>query len=57
MAIALDTVGGGDVVGTDADEFEVVIQVWEITILATDGVRRQVSVDMTNGTVMGNEQD
>jgi hypothetical protein len=57
MAIALEAVGGGQVVETDADEFEVVIQVWEITVVGPDGVRRQVSVDMTNGTVLGNEVD
>jgi hypothetical protein len=57
MAIALDAVGGGQVLETDADEFEVAIQVWEITVLAPDGMRRQVSVDMTTGNVMGNETD
>jgi hypothetical protein len=57
MSIALDEVGGGAVVETDADEFEIEIQVWEITVLAPDGVRREVSVDMTTGNVMGNEQD
>jgi ABC-type glycerol-3-phosphate transport system substrate-binding protein len=57
MSIALDAVGGGDVVDTDADEFEVEIQVWEITVVGPDGVRREVSVDMTSGNVMGNEPD
>jgi hypothetical protein len=57
MALALDAVGGGQVLETDVDEFEVVIQVWEVTVLAPDGVRRQVSIDMTNGTVMGNDSD
>jgi hypothetical protein len=57
MAIALDAVGGGQVLETDDDEFEVVVQVWEVTVLAPDGVRRQVSIDMTNGSVMGNEAD
>jgi hypothetical protein len=57
MTIAVDAVGGGQVLETDADEFEVAIQVWEITVLAPDGTRRQVSVDMTTGNVMGNETD
>jgi uncharacterized membrane protein YkoI len=57
VTIALDAVGGGQVVETDVDEFEVVIQVWEITVLAPDGVRRQVSIDMRDGSVVGNEAD
>ena len=57
VAIALDAVGGGQVLETDADEFEVVIQVWEVTVLGPDGVRRQVSIDMTNGSVLGNDRD
>ena len=57
VAIALDAVGGGQVLETDADEFEVVIQVWEVSILMPDGARRQVSIDMRDGTVMGNEAE
>ena len=57
VAIALDAVGGGQVLETDADEFDVVIQVWEVTVLAPDGTRRQVSIDMRDGRVMGNEAE
>ena len=57
MAIALETVGGGDVVETDIDEFDVVINVWEITVVTPDGVRRQVTVDMTNGSIVVTEVD
>jgi uncharacterized membrane protein YkoI len=57
MARALDAVGGGEVLETDADEFEIVVQVWEVTVLAPDGARRKVSIDMTNGNVLGNDWD
>ena len=57
VAIALDAVGGGQVLETDADEFDVVIQVWEVTVLAPDGTRHQVSIDMRDGSVVGNETD
>jgi uncharacterized membrane protein YkoI len=57
VAIALDAVGGGQVVGTDIDEFEIAIQVWEITVLAPDGLRREVSVDMRNGSIVGTDAD
>jgi hypothetical protein len=57
VAIALDTVGGGQVLETDADEFHLVIQVWEVTIVTPDGVRRQVSIDMRDGSVIGNEAE
>ena len=57
VTIALDAVGGGEAVETDVDEFEVVIQVWEVTVLAPDGTRHQVSIDMRDGSVVGNETD
>jgi uncharacterized membrane protein YkoI len=57
VAVALEAVGGGDVVETDAEEFDVVIQVWEVTVVTPDGVRHQVAVDMTNGSVVGKEVD
>ena len=57
VAIALDAVGGGDVVETDVDEFDVVINVWEITVVTPDGLRRQVTVDMRSGTIVENELD
>ncbi len=57
VTIALDAVGGGEVVETDVDEFDVVIQVWEVTVLAPDGTRHQVSIDMRDGSVVGNEAD
>ena len=57
VTIALDAVGGGQVVETDIDEFEIAIQVWEITVVGPDGVRRDVSVDMRNGSIVGNDAD
>jgi ABC-type glycerol-3-phosphate transport system substrate-binding protein len=57
MTIALDAVGGGEVQETDVDEFEVVIQVWEVTVVTPEGGRRQVSIDMRNGSIIGNEAD
>ena len=56
-ALALDAVGGGQVLDTDDEEFEIVIQVWEVTVLTPDGERRQVAIDMTNGSVMSNDRD
>lgn len=46
-----------DVVEIGADDFDVVIQVWEVSVVAADGVRREVTVDMANGTVVDNEVD
>ena len=57
VAIALEAVGGGEVVETDIDEFDVVINVWEITLVTPDGVRRQVTVDMGSGSIVANEVD
>jgi ABC-type glycerol-3-phosphate transport system substrate-binding protein len=57
VTIALDAVGGGEVQETDVDEFEVVIQVWEVSVVTPEGVRRQVSIDMRNGSIIGNEAD
>ena len=56
-SIALDEVGGGQVVETDIEDFEIVVQVWEITVVGSDGVRRKVTVDMTNGSVVSNQVD
>ena len=57
VTIALDAVGGGHVVETDVDEFDIPIQVWEVTVVTADGLRRQVSIDMRNGSILSNEAD
>jgi uncharacterized membrane protein YkoI len=57
VAIALDAVGGGEVLETDIDEFDVEINVWEITVVTPDGVRRTVTVDMGSGSIIANEVD
>jgi uncharacterized membrane protein YkoI len=57
VTIALDAVGGGNVVETGADDFDVTIQVWEVTVVTPDGVRRKVTVDMASGTIVDQEID
>jgi uncharacterized membrane protein YkoI len=57
ITIALDALGGGNVVQTGADDFDVTIQVWEITVMTPDGVRRKVTVDMASGTIVDQEID
>lgn len=56
-AIALGTVGGGQVLNTEVDDVEIKVQVWEVTVVAPDGLHRKVSIDMTNGGILGDEVD
>jgi hypothetical protein len=39
------------------DDFEPEVDVWEVTVVLPDRRRHQVSVDMTNGTVVDNRVD
>jgi hypothetical protein len=56
-AIALETVGSGQVLSTEVDDVEIKIQVWEVTVATADGLQRKVSVDMSNGSILGDEVD
>jgi hypothetical protein len=56
-AIALGTVGGGQVLNTEVDDVEIKVQVWEVTVATPDGLHRQVSIDMSNGSILGDEVD
>jgi hypothetical protein len=41
----------------DNDDFEAPVDVWEIRVVLPDGRRHQVSVDMSNGSVLDNRLD
>ncbi len=56
-AIALETVGGGQVLNTEVDDVEIKVQVWEVTVVTDGGLHRQISIDMTNGSILGDEVD
>ncbi len=44
-----------DGVDWDGDEdFEPPVDVWEVTVVSPDGLRRTVSVDLTGGSVLDN---
>ena len=55
--IALDTVGSGQVLNTEVDDMEIEVQVWEVTVVTAEGLHRKVTVDMTNGSILGDEVD
>jgi|SRR3712207_1924762 len=55
--VALQTVGGGQVLETSVDDIDDVVRVWEVKVLDSEGERREVSVDMATGAVLGNELD
>jgi hypothetical protein len=38
--------------GDGDDDFEAPVDVWEITVVSPDGLRRTVSVDLTGGKVL-----
>jgi uncharacterized membrane protein YkoI len=39
------------------DDFEAPVDVWEITVVSPDGLRRTVSVDLTGGKVLDSRVD
>jgi uncharacterized membrane protein YkoI len=73
QATALDVVGGGWILETkieerdddpdqdrddyDDDDFEAPVDVWEVTVVSSDGLRRTVSVDLTGGKVLDSRVD
>ena len=73
QATALDAVGGGWILETkieerdddpdeddddpEDDEFEPPVDVWEVTVVSPDGLRRTVSVDLTGGKVLDSRVD
>jgi uncharacterized membrane protein YkoI len=73
QATALAAVGGGWILETKIeerdddpdgdrdenadDDFEAPVDVWEVTIVSTDGLRRTVSVDLTGGKVLDSRVD
>ena len=72
QATALDAVGGGWILETKIeerdddpddhdddgdDDFDPPVDVWEITVVSTDGSRRTVSVDLTGGKVLDSRVD
>ena len=36
---------------------EIEVQVWEVTVVTAEGLHRKVTVDMTNGSILGDEVD
>src|SRR5688572_18358593 len=56
-SIALETVGSGQVLDTEVDDMEIEVQVWEVTVVTAEGLHRKVTVDMTNGSILGDEVD
>ena len=55
--IALEVVGGGQVVEASIEDVDDPVRVWEVTVLSATGERRQITVDVTSGSVLGNELD
>ena len=47
----------GDDPGERDDEFEAAVDVWEVTVVSPDGLRRTVSVDLTGGSVLDTRVD
>jgi hypothetical protein len=41
----------------DDDDFEADVDVWEVTVVGSDGLRRTVSVDLTGGSVLDSRVD
>ncbi len=39
------------------DDFEADVDVWEVTVVSPDGLRRTVSVDLTDGSVLDSRVD
>jgi len=39
------------------DDFEPAVDVWQVTVVSPDGLRRQVSVDLTGGSVLDSRVD
>ncbi len=56
-AIALETVGDGQVLNTEIDDVEIKVQVWEVTVVTAEGVHRKISIDLSNGSILGDEVD
>jgi hypothetical protein len=56
-SIALETVGSGQVLNTEVDDMEIEVQVWEVTVVTAEGLHRKVTVDMTSGSILGDEVD
>jgi Peptidase propeptide and YPEB domain len=55
--IALETVGGGWILKTEAEDQDDVLVAWEVTVVAPTGEHREVTVDITNGNVLGHDVD
>jgi uncharacterized membrane protein YkoI len=55
--IAMEAVGGGQVLEAEIGDIDDVVRVWEVTVVTQRGERREVSVDVTNGSVVGNVLD
>ena len=55
--IALEESGGGRVEVVEIDDSSGATEVWEVTLVAPDGQRREITIDPTDGTVLGNELD
>jgi hypothetical protein len=47
----------GSVPGDGDDDFEAPVDVWEVTVVRPDGLRHQVSVAMTDGSVLDSRVD
>jgi len=55
QAIALEVVGGGWILKTQTEDRDDVLVTWEVTVVAPTGQQRKVTVDITNGSVVGDE--
>jgi hypothetical protein len=53
--IALAAVGGGLIMSTEIEEEDDLFHVWEVVVLTSDGLRREVSVDIADGRVLAND--
>lgn len=56
-AIAREVSGGGRVETVEIDDSSGATRVWEVTLVAPDGERREITIDPADGTVLGDEPD